>query len=132
MTRRDGILPTSVTPDLFRGPLCGEEKGLIRHRSLAARWTPEQVRGDEFDKETDRASLPQQYAIALPRHPSESGVTWRASPVRSKDPNFAGVTGRGAEHKPDAEAFVLERLNRGATPRLMLTAGYTPSPPIRM
>ena len=54
-----------VTPDLFRGPLRGEEKGLSRHHSLAAGWTPERVRGDEFYEDTDRTSSPQQNAIAL-------------------------------------------------------------------
>ena len=45
-----------VTSDSFRGPLSGEEKGLILDHSSAARWTPEQVRGDECDKETDPAA----------------------------------------------------------------------------
>jgi hypothetical protein len=35
-----------VTPDLVRGPLCGEGDGRSLLPSPAARWTPEQVRGD--------------------------------------------------------------------------------------
>ncbi len=37
---------TSVTPDLFRGPLCGEGTAGGLEHPPAARWTPEQVRGD--------------------------------------------------------------------------------------
>ena len=53
MARAD-LQTHSVTPDMFRGLPCGGEKGLIRHASLAAGWTPEQVRGDESDEITDR------------------------------------------------------------------------------
>ncbi|ATI54989.1 hypothetical protein CP552_04530 [Sphingomonas melonis] len=35
-----------VTPDLFRGPLCGAGAAGGSKHPPAARWTPEQVRGD--------------------------------------------------------------------------------------
>jgi len=35
-----------VNPDLFQGPLCGEETGLRSTHPPAARWTPERGRGD--------------------------------------------------------------------------------------
>jgi hypothetical protein len=46
-----------VTPDVFWGALCGD--GLRPHRSPAARWTPEQVRGDESVEDRDRGLPPQ-------------------------------------------------------------------------
>lgn len=46
------IRPTpSVTPDLVRGPLRGEGEAGASCATLAARWTPNQVRSDE-DKVT--------------------------------------------------------------------------------
>jgi hypothetical protein len=50
----DPVHPRSVTPDSFRGPLRGEENGLRRERAFAARWTPEQVRGDGEGEANDR------------------------------------------------------------------------------
>jgi hypothetical protein len=52
-----------VTPDSFRGPLRGEERGLSGDHSPSARWTPEQVRGDGRG---GQAVPPKQ-----PRHSSE-------------------------------------------------------------
>ena len=47
----------AATPDLFRGLLRGEERGWRGCRPPAARWTPEQVRGDGSDEGTIRTSL---------------------------------------------------------------------------